>query len=129
MTYLVGRYMKRAANKTNPRIQYLVSMLKETSRSNEANVWREIARRLEAPNRNYAEVNIGKINRYANDGETILVPGKVLGSGALDRAVVVAALNFSESATSKIEKAKGTCMSIEDLVKNNPTGSRVRILR
>lgn len=115
--------------KTNPRLASLISLLKNTSRENEVNLWRDIADRLEAPSRNYAEVNLSKINRYAANGETILVPGKVLGSGILDLSVKVAALNFSQSASEKIRQADGECMSIEELISVNPTGSRVRILR
>jgi large subunit ribosomal protein L18e len=115
--------------KTNPRLASLISLLKNTSRENEVNLWRDIADRLEAPSRNYAEVNLSKINRYATNGETILVPGKVLGSGILDLSVKVAALNFSQSASEKIRQADGECMSIEELISVNPTGSRVRILR
>lgn len=115
--------------KTNPRLASLIFLLKNTSRENEVNLWRDIADRLEAPSRNYAEVNLSKINRYAANGETILVPGKVLGSGILDLSVKVAALNFSQSASEKIRQADGECMSIEELISVNPTGSRVRILR
>jgi large subunit ribosomal protein L18e len=121
--------MTRTISKTNPRLTSLISLLKNTSRENEAKIWREIASRLETPNRNYAEVNLSKINRYAQNGETIIVPGKVLGSGALSLSVKVAALNFSASATSKIRDAKGQCMTIEELLQDNPKGSGVRILR
>jgi large subunit ribosomal protein L18e len=121
--------MQRRPEKSNPRLTALILRLKEASRTNEAGIWREIASRLESPRRNYAEVNISKINRYAGDGETILVPGKVLGTGVLEQPVVVAALNFSGSAQSKITKAKGSCMTIEELLAENPKGSRVRILR
>ncbi|MBP2132102.1 large subunit ribosomal protein L18e [Methanomicrobium sp. W14] len=119
------------AAKTNPRYTALVTMLREASRANEAGIWREIAKRLEAPSKNFAEVNLGKINRYAREGETLIVPGKVLGSGILDTgvSVSVAALNFSDAAASKIKDAKGTCMTIEDLVKTNPEGKKIRILR
>jgi large subunit ribosomal protein L18e len=120
---------KMTHRKTNPRLASLISLLKNTSRENEVNLWRDIADRLEAPSRNYAEVNLSKINRYATSGETILVPGKVLGSGILDLSVKVAALNFSQSASEKIRQANGECMSIEELISVNPTGSRVRILR
>jgi large subunit ribosomal protein L18e len=116
--------MKNYQKKTNPRLTQLISLLKNTSREQEANIWREIASRLETPGRNYAEVNISKINRYANEGETILVPG-----GVLESSVQVAALNFSESAVNKIRDAQGQCMTIEELLANNPKGSRVRILR
>jgi large subunit ribosomal protein L18e len=121
--------MKKSVTKTNPRLAGLIVMLKDASRTHEANIWREIAKRLDSPAKGYAEVNISKIQRYASEGETILVPGKVLGSGVLELPVKVAALNFSEAAVSKITGANGTCMSIEQLVRDNPKGSRVRILR
>lgn len=120
---------KMTYRKTNPRLASLISLLKNTSRENEVNLWRDIADRLEAPCRNFAEVNLSKINRYAANGETIIVPGKVLGTGMLDLSVKVAALNFSQSASEKIRQANGECMSIEELISVNPTGSRVRILR
>jgi large subunit ribosomal protein L18e len=121
--------MNKTVAKTNPRIINLISVLKEASRTNESHVWREIAKRLESPNKNHAEVNISKINRYANEGETIIVPGKVLGTGVIEQPVKVAALQFSRSAEEKIGEAKGTCITIEELVRENPKGSRVRILR
>jgi large subunit ribosomal protein L18e len=120
---------KMNCRKTNPRLASLISLLKTTSRENEVNVWRDIADRLEAPSKNYAEVNLSKINRYAANGETIIVPGKVLGSGMLEMSVRIAALNFSESASEKIREAQGECMSIEQLISANPKGSKVRILR
>jgi large subunit ribosomal protein L18e len=115
--------------KTNPRLNNLIVLLKEAARTNQASIWRDIAVRLEAPSRNYAEVNVGKINRYAAKGETILVPGKVLGTGVLNQPVQIAALNFSKSAVGKIQDAQGACMTIEELLSSNPQGSRIRILR
>jgi Ribosomal protein L18E len=74
-------------------------------------------------------VNVGKINRYAKENEIVIIPGKVLASGTIGTAVKVAALNFSDAAREKITEAKGTCMSIEELVAANPKGSKVKILR
>lgn len=121
--------MQRATKKTNPQLINLIIMLKETARKNEANIWHDIAKKLESPTKNYAEVNISKINRYANESETILVPGKVLGTGSLEQPVKIAALNFSKSALGKIREAQGSCMTIEELMTTNPKGSRIRILR
>jgi len=120
---------KMNCRKTNPRLASLISLLKNTSRENGVNIWRDIADRLEAPSKNYAEVNLSKINRYATNGETIIVPGKVLGTGILEMSVNVAALNFSESASAEIRQAQGKCMSIEQLISANPKGNKVRILR
>ncbi len=120
---------RRTNNKTNPRLINLISLLKDTSRQNEANIWRDVATRLEAPVRNYAEVNLSKINRYASNGETIVVPGKVLGSGMIEMSVKIAALTFSQSAETKIREANGQCLTIEELLKDNPKGSKIRVLR
>ena len=49
---------KMNCRKTNPRLTSLISLLKTTSRENEVNIWRDIADRLEAPSKNYAEVNL-----------------------------------------------------------------------
>jgi large subunit ribosomal protein L18e len=127
--YPEGMEMTKITTKTNPRYSALVSTLKEMSRANDANVWRDIANRLEAPSNNFAEVNISKINRYAQDGDTIIVPGKVLGSGVLNQKVFVAAIKFSGAAEEKITGADGVCMTIEELVKQNPEGKKVKILR
>lgn len=116
-------------DKTNPRLESIIRMLKTASRTNEANIWREIAGRLETSSKNHAEVNVGKIDRYAKENEIIIVPGKVLAAGVIKTSVKVAALNFSDAARDKIVSANGTCMTIEELVAANPKGSRVKIMR
>lgn len=50
--------------KTNPRIVRLIGELKAATRDTGAPLWRDIARRLEKPSRNYAAVNLSKINRH-----------------------------------------------------------------
>jgi len=121
--------MSKRYDKSNPRLTELIRLLKKTSSENEVQIWRDIAIRLEKPSKNYAEVKVSKINRYAQEGETLIIPGKVLGSGMLDSRVTVAALNFSEAAVNKIAGKQGECISIEQLLAQNPKGSHVRILR
>lgn len=121
--------MTRRNDKSNPHLTELIRLLKQTSRENEVQIWGDIASRLENSRKNYAEVNVSKINRYAKDGETLIIPGKVLGSGIVETGVTVAALSFSGAAVSKITGAKGQCISIEQLLSQNPKGSRIRILR
>ncbi len=114
--------------KENPELIALINKLKEQSRVNNVKIWRDIASRLERPNRLYAEVNLSKIERYCKDGETIIVPGKVLGSGMLNKRVTVAAWKFTKSAEEKIKKAGGRVLTIEDLMNENPRGSNIRIM-
>ncbi len=115
--------------KTNPRTPVLIAALKEEARQNEAAIWRDVAKRLEKPGRNYAQVNLSKINRYAKEGETVLIAGKVLGAGLLEKAVNVAAYNFSSTAMEKIADVGGKCLTIEQILEENPKGSGIRILQ
>ena len=120
--------MGRKAAKSNPNLVGLITKLKEASRVNEAPVWRDIALRLEGPSSNWAEVNISRIDRYAGENETIVIPGKLLGSGEIGKKVTVAAYRFSGQAKDKIVKAGGKELSIEELLARNPKGSKIRIM-
>ena len=115
-------------SKTNPRLDSLIADLKATARDGGSDVWADIAERLEKPRRTHAEVNLGRIERYAREEETVLVPGKVLGSGALRKDVTVAAVDFSGSAETKIETV-GEAVQLEEALENNPDGSDVRVIR
>ncbi len=114
--------------KENPELIELIRELKVKARENNARIWRDIATRLEAPTRNHSEVNVSKLQRYANDGEYIVVPGKLLGSGTIDKKLTVAAWKFSKKAEEKITKAGGRVISISDMIRENPKGSNIRIM-
>jgi len=123
----------RTKRKTNPQISRLIKDLKGIARENSAPIWRDIAKRLEKPRKNYAAVNLSKINRYSSANDTILVPGKVLSAGTLEDSITVAALGFSKKAFEKITASvegtvKSKCISIEDLAKDNPKGTGVKII-
>ncbi len=120
---------KTRYKKTNPRVALLAEDLKTRSRENDAPIWRDIAEYMERPKRSHARVNVGNISRYTREGETIVVPGKVLGAGDIHHPVVVGAFDFSEGAQAKIVDAGGECITIEELVTRNPAGSNVRIIR
>ncbi len=114
--------------KTNPLLIQLIADLKKVGWAEEAPIWRDIAKRLEKPSKGWAEVNISRIARYVKAGETIIIPGKLLGSGIIEIPVTVVAFNASEGAKRKIRDAGGKVLSIPELVKANPKGSRVRII-
>ncbi len=115
--------------KTNPRILKLITDLKAKSREQNVSIWRDIALRLDKPTRHHAEINLSKISRHSGKDDTVIVPGKVLGTGSIDHPVTVAALNFSATAEHLIAGAQGKCLSIEQLMETNPTGKGVRILK
>ena len=109
--------------------QELLRVIRLLRKNRKARIWRAVAERLEKPRRLRAEVNISRINRYTKEGDTVIVPGKVLGAGKLTHPVHVAAFSFSKAARKKIIEAGGECMTIEELMERNPTGSNVKILR
>lgn len=116
-------------SKTSPRLTSLIADLKSAARDANADVWREVADRLEKPRRTHAEVNLGRIERYATEDETVIVPGKVLGSGVLRKQLTVAAVDFSGTAETKIQQADGEPIPLELAVERNPTGTNVRVIR
>lgn len=116
-------------SKSSPRLEGLIADLKSTARESGAGVWKDVADRLEKPRRTHAEVNLGRIDRYAREEETVVVPGKVLGSGVLTKDVTVAAVNFSGTAETKIQRTDGEPLSLEQALERNPEGSNVRVIR
>ncbi len=120
--------MTRRTKKTNPMLIALIQELKKTSAENDAQIWKDIALRLEKPLRNWPNVNLERIERYTQENEVALIPGKVLSTGHLTKKVSIAAWAFSETAVQKIKKAGGTHMTIEKLLKSNPKGKDIRIL-
>ena len=114
--------------KTNVYLQQLAVDLYRFGNENKVALWKRIADDLIVPTRQKRLVNIFKLDLYSKDGETIIVPGKVLGTGDIHHKVHVAAFDFSRSAVDKIKQAKGSVMTIPELIQKNPKAKDVRIL-
>ncbi len=119
--------MAKRTGPTNPITRKLIADLRSLSTKDQAKIWDRIADELSKPERKRKNVNIYKINKYAGDGETVLIPGKVLSDGNLTKKVIVAAFQFSGKAKEKISRT-GNAVYIRDLMKSNPKGKNVRIL-
>lgn len=113
---------------TDPNLRHIVNLLENASRKNNAKIWRYVAEKITKPRRNKTGVNISRINRNTKNGDIIVVPDKVLGSGDLDHSVTVGAISFSKQAYEKIISAGGKAISIDTLIELVPTGSNVRII-
>jgi large subunit ribosomal protein L18e len=109
---------------TNYQLQQVLTDLKAVDNK----FWRRIYRDLNKSSRQRKQVNIYKIDKYAREGETIVVPGKVLSVGNLSKKVDVAAINFSKEAEKKIKDKQGKVLTIKQLFQSNPEGKNVRIL-
>ncbi|MFO7792940.1 MAG: 50S ribosomal protein L18e [Candidatus Saliniplasma sp.] len=115
-------------NKTNPILVRLIKDLKDMAREQNAPIWRDVAERLEKPSSNWAEVNLSRLQRHADEDEKIIVPGKVLGAGYLTKRVIVGSFNASDSAKEDIIEAGGEYMSIRELAEQNPKGNGIRVM-
>ena len=107
----------------------LVELVRSLSKPKVSPIYKAIAYELDRPRRQRAKVNIGKLDAITDDGETIVVPGKVLSAGPLKHKLNVAALSFSKQAELTIKKVGGKAMSIAQLVKDNPKGTDVAIVK
>lgn len=119
--------MKRST-RSNPQLCNSVRFLTKTANDNNAKIWKHVADCLSKTRRKRISVNLSRINRHTEKGQTVAVPGKVLGSGMLKHPVTVAAFEFSANAKEKIRNSKGKYMTFNELVKKNPKGSNVKVV-
>lgn len=91
--------------------------------------WIDVARIISGPRRKRINVNLDYIDKEAKDGETIVVPGKVLSEGDVEKKIKIIALDFSENAREKLSKGKRDFSTIQDEIKKNPDAKGIRILR
>jgi len=112
----------------NPELIGLVRQMRKGSSETQVAIWRRLAEPLNRPRRRRITVNLSRVSRHTTAGETVVVPGKVLGVGKLDHPIKIAAFQFSKQAKQKIIQVNGTCMTIAELMKKNPKGSGVKII-
>lgn len=113
----------RAKKKTNPE-------LAETIKACLANsAWSEVAKILSGPTRNHASVSLTQIESEAADGDTVIVPGKVLSQGSLNKKVKVCALSFSDKAKEKLDESKIKFSTIKEEVKSNSKFEGAKIIK
>ena len=114
---------------TNPERIQLIRFLRKQGRENKAMIWIDVAKYLAKSRTGHTSVNLSGINRHTQKSDVVVVPGKVLGAGSINHPVIVAAFNASKKAREKLRAAKAKYISIPDLVRKNPKGSNVKIIR
>ena len=112
---------------TNPQLIDTIRLLRNASKENNSRIWAALADELEHSKQRRTAVNLSRISRTSKKGETVAVPGKVIGSGSSDDRTV-AAFAFSQTARIKIQKSGGECLSFAKLIEKYPKGSGVRII-
>ena len=116
------------AKRTGPTNRELKDLIDLLIKKTENKIWKRVTKELSKPTRIRPKANLSKIDKHSKDKETILVPGTVLGTGELTKNITIAAYKFSKAAQEKINKAKSKSITIEELLKNNPKGEKIRII-
>ena len=114
---------KRVGNKTSSEVVETLLAAKKNA------AWNKVAQLISGSRKKYASVNLKEIDNEAKDGETVVVVGKVLGNGKLNKKVRVCAMNFSESAVEKLKKVKSEGVILLEEIKKNPKAEGIKILR
>ena len=110
---------KRTLRKKNPEIVKTILMAKK-------NNLLELAKRLSGPISKYTKINLEELNKL--DDKKVMVVGKVLGSGEIDKQIKVSALGFSKQAEEKLIKANCEVKTIKDEIESNNKLEGVKII-
>lgn len=121
--------MRRKKDMMNPELKKTIRVLRAASKKSDQAIWATIADHMDRAKRKRYAVNLSRINRNTQAGETVAVPGKVLASGSLDHPVIVAAYSFSDVAVEKIALAGGRAVSLEGLLEEGVEPRHIRILK
>lgn len=113
---------------TNQIVQRLAYDLKKASQSNDAPIWLKLSKLALKPSRARRTVNLNKIAQLTKDGDVVVVPGKVLGTGNISHKITLCSFSISNAAASKVIESGGKISSFEDMTKQFPTGKGVTLL-
>jgi len=111
----------------NKRLKELISSLKKQSIEQKSNIWKRIALELERPTRQQRVVNLSKIENNANDNDVVIIPGKLLSGGELNKKVTIIAYSYSRNVLDKTS-GKASIISIEEAMKKFPNGKNIKII-
>lgn len=113
----------------NPELKTTIRALRAASKKGGPAIWKTLADDLDKAKRRRVAVNLSKINRHSETGGVVAVPGKVLGAGALQHPVTVAAFSFSETAREKITLTEGRALTLMELLAEEIAPSKIRIVK
>jgi len=117
------RIKERMRRKTNPEIVETIINAKRTQE------WTRVSELLASPSRNAIKINLRRIDAETTEGDTIIIPGKVLGTGEITKKIRIGALQFSESAREKLRGKKCEIVTINEEIKKNPKAQGIKILK
>jgi len=102
--------------------------LKKASTKNDAPIWAKLAEYALKPSIARRDLNLNRIGQLTKENDTVVFPGKVLGTGNVPHKITLFSFSISNSAANKIIEKGGKIISYSDLIEANPTGKGVVLL-
>jgi large subunit ribosomal protein L18e len=115
----IERKLKR---KNNPELVKTIIYAKKSLN------WLAVANAVSIPKRKRIGLNLDEINSQCNDGDVVIVPGKVLSNGEIAKKIKISALGFSKQSVEKLKKSKISFNKIIEEIKENPDGKNIVIV-
>ena len=106
----------------------MASDLKKASTKNDAPIWAKLAEYALKPSIARRDLNLNRIGQLTKENDTVVFPGKVLGTGNISHKITLFSFSISNSAANKIVENGGKLISYSDLIEQNPTGKGVVLL-
>jgi large subunit ribosomal protein L18e len=113
---------------TNQVVIRMAKELKKASTKNDAPIWARLAEYALKPSAARRHINVNRIGQLTKDTDTVVFPGKVLGTGDIDHKITLCSFSISNSAAAKILEKGGKVVSFSDLIAKHPTGKGVVLL-
>jgi len=110
--------------KLNPELRDTILLFKKQKDP----FWQYVAKLLARPKRRSVEVNLDKIDRLSKENSTILIAGKVLGKGELNKKIKLAAFNISEQAKVKLKESGSSFLGLQELLQKNPDVKEIKLI-
>ncbi len=117
------KIQKQLQRKRNPELVQTILAAKANDK------WLKVASILTGSKRKKVNKNINAIEKETKEGETIVIPGKVLSMGESKKKIKIVALSFSEKAKEKLLSSKCQLSSILEEIKSNPDAKGIKILK
>lgn len=82
----------------------IINKLYQTGKNKNKDIYSAIAKELNRAARTNINVNISKLEKLPiiNDGDIVVIPGKLLGAGLLNKKITIYAYSFSQTAKDKL---------------------------
>ena len=86
-----------------------LKILKKASKDNDAPIWAKVADFVQKSRKNQKIINLKKIDETTEDGNAIIITGKVLGTGNISHKISVSSFQFQILQQRKLKNQVEKC--------------------